>query len=79
MSSKKMKIPTKASTQKAGQDKVVEEIKGNLPEDLNYPPVLANLAIKADRKSKQSSYQDAGSFGKPQHPFSKSNSFRSRT
>lgn len=78
MSPNKMKIPIKADT-KAKRDQLVEDTKGNLPKNVNQPPIVSNPAIKADRKPKQSSYEDAGSFGRAQHPISKSNSSWSRT
>ena len=56
MSPNKMKIPIKADT-KAKRDQLVEDTKGNLPKNVNQPPIVSNPAIKADRKPKQGSVQ----------------------
>ena len=44
------KIPTKAATRKGGQDKVVEDIKSNLPIDVNQPTIVSKPPTKSDRK-----------------------------
>ena len=47
-----MKIPTKAATRKASLDKVVEDIKGNLPADVNHPSIVYKPPTKSDREAK---------------------------